>query len=121
MFRHFDFSMPLTVERLRLLTYCIDRYKQHLYARSAELELHKYMTRILATQVYTEPAAVCNGIYKHIDYLCSFMSDTVFPFDPKNYEEAAQNYSAIKEQYKRYLETLEKAEKAKKEKDAIGN
>lgn len=118
MLGRFDFSIPLTVNRLHLLLECINRYKEMLYGETAALELNRYIIKILANKIYQEPKKVANSVDRHIDFILSHISDLVFPYDKTRYENAdTSDLSELKEQYKKYLETLEKVEAEKEAKN----
>lgn len=123
MLGRFDFSIPLTVQRLHLLLVCINRHREMLYGDTADLELNRYVVKILANRVYQEPKKIAKSIDRHIDFILNCRSDVVFPYDKNKYttEEGESDLSELKAQYKRYVEMLDKVEAEKKAKDVSGN
>lgn len=119
MLGRFDFSIPLTLERLYLLYACINRHRELLYANTAELELNRYIARMLANWMFKEPNKILSAVNRHVDFIINGLSDTVFPYDKSKYDEEESDLSELKAQYKRYIENLEKAEK--EHKDVSGN
>lgn len=79
-----------------------------LITKLIHIDLLKYLIQVVAVDVLKEPDKYVNSVDKHTGRLLSILSETVFPFDEANYKH--DEFSALKEEYKRYIEYVKRVE-----------
>ena len=110
MLKRFDFSLPLTPQRMQLLNICIYRHQDLTISNMVPIDLIRYLIQLLAIDILKEPDKFMVYVNRHTTKLLNILNSDIFKYNEEDYDTEEQ-LNALKKQYERYIQNLEKQEK----------